>query len=201
MSFQNKLFSITTLASQIEAARLALPGDRPKPGDAAFVALQRKIDGWEQTVKTIQRNLKSQSHFNHMVHQHNRFGAGAFAAKQRLNSQENNVAALMRELLRAAASLSALNRDLYAGGPAEQKIMEAIAQAMDNWQAKAKTEKDFSELSLAPPQVTNALREVQVSASSDLPVGAPQAQFTAPGIDTVIIALLTLIALLKSKRT
>ncbi len=199
MSHQNKLFGIHALASQIEATRLSLPGDRPKPGDAAFVALQAKVAGWEQTVETIKRNLKSQSHFNHMRHQQDRFGANAFAAKQRLGSQESNVAELAKALMVATTKLAELTKDLYGGGPAEQKIMEAVAQAMENWQAKAKLEKDFDAMAFAPQQVTNALREVQVSAAPDLPAGSPQAQFTAPGLDTVLIAFLTLIAILKSR--
>ncbi len=198
MSHQTKVFGLRALASQIDNERIKLLGDMPKPNTAAHMALQRKIDGWNQTYDNVTRDLKSRSHFNHMIHNQNRFGAHAFQANQRLQSQEANVKELANELARVALAIARLTKALAAGDGPEKRAFEAMEHALSNWMDSVKHSQD-GVMGQMPANVKQCFSEVQVHASKPT---QPKMIPGPGGVDifTLILAYFVLIkAMAKNK--
>lgn len=193
MSHQTQLFGLRALAGQIDAERIKLMGDRPKPGDAAHIALQRKIDGWTLQITGIEKDLKSRSHFNRMIYETNRFGAHGYAAKQSFNSKEGNVRALSDALAAVARVLVTLITDLYAGPGGEERALKGMEHALSNWLESVKHSEE-GVMGAVPFNVQNAVQEVQVRATQ--PADGPT--MPAPGVVDIFTLILAYFVLLKS---
>lgn len=193
MSHQTQLFGLRALAGQIEAERIKLMGDRPKPGDSAHIALQRRIDGWKMQIVGIEKDLKSRSHFNRMIYDNNRFGDHAYAAKQSFNSKEGNVRELSSALAAVAQVLVTLITDLYAGPSGEERALKGMEHALSNWLQSVKHSEE-GVMGAVPFNVQNTVREVQVRAAQ--PAEGPM--MPAPGVVDIFTLILAYLVLLKS---
>ena len=191
MSHQAKLFGIVALSKQIEAERIKLIGGLPEQGKAGFIALEAKIDGWKRTMETIQRDLKSQSSFNNMIHQQNRFGDHAFAAKQRANSGEANVKELSDALGDVAVKLQDLMDTLWGGKPGEARALDAMKHALSNWQ-KSMKHADEGIMGTAPHSRQATVQEVRAQ-MPQAPAGPP-----APGVVDIFTLILAYFVFVKS---
>ena len=196
MSHQAKIIRLEHLATVIsnEAVKI-LPG-APDPRKHAYAQLAAKIEGWEQTVKLVQRDMKSQSHFNHMVHAHTKGGAGGYAAGQRLKSGEENVKQVSQALDKVIAALAQLSDQFFAGDNAETRALKGIAHALKNW---SKTVKHTETGMIGTP----APRDVQATiqqAKPFIPHGSPG--MAAPGgldIFTMVLAYIVFIKAMSKK--
>ena len=194
MGHEAKLFALNNLAGQIEAERVKLLGSVPKPGSHSHNEIERKIDGWTLTVQNLQRDLKSQSHFNHMIHQQNRFGAGSFAAGQRLQSQDRNVAQLSDALGRVATALADLIQTLWEGPNGQTRAMEGIKRVLSNWQKAAK-QSEQGIMGAAPQELQATVRQLE----SQMPRSPAQSPTGVVDIFTLILSFFVLIKSLKQK--
>jgi len=191
MSHQTKLFGIRALASQIESERIKIIGILPEQGKAAFGALEQKIDGWKRTIETIQRDLKSQSNFNHMIHQKERFGDHAFAAGQRLKSGEANVKELSDALADVAVKLQDLIDALWGGKPGEARALDAMKHALGNW-LKTTKHSEQGVMGKAPTNLQTTVAEVRAQVPTP-PAGPP-----APGVVDIFTLILAYFVFVKS---
>ncbi len=190
VSHQAKLFALQNLYSQIESERVKLLGSMPKPQTHGHNEVERKIETWKQTIKNVERDLKSQSHFNHMVHQQNRFGPGSYSAGQRLASQESNVAELSDALGKVAVALVDLITTLYGGPAGEARALEGLKHALNNWMKAAKnTEQGM--MGAAPQELTATVRQLE----SQMPRGGTP---TGPGVIDIFTLILSFFVLIKS---
>ncbi len=193
MGHEAKLFALNTLAGQIDSERIKLTGNPPKPDTHGHNEVERKIEGWQQTIQNVQRDLKSQSHFNHMVHEKQRFGGDSYAAGQRLMSQENNVAQLSDALGKVALALLALEAALRDGPNAETRALDGVKHALNNW-LKAAKNSDAGVTGAAPQDVQAMVRQLE----TQMPGGGATA---TPGVIDIFTLLLSMIALIKTKYT
>lgn len=194
MSHQTQLFGLRALAGQIEAERIKLLGDLPKPGDAAHMALMRRIDQWKGQISGIEKDLKSRSHFNQMIYDKNRFGADAYSAKQRFNSREGNVRELSNALAQVARVLMGLIKVIYDGPGGEERALNAMEHALSNWLDSVKHSQE-GVMGPVPFQVTNTVQEIQVRTA---PAEAPPALIPGPGGVDIFTLILAYFVLLKS---
>ena len=192
MSHQMKLFAIRALGDQIEAERIKIMGIMPEQGKAAFQSLEAKIDGWKARIEAVQKDLKSQSHFNHMIHQQNRFGAGAYAARQSFQSREGNVKELSDALGDVAAKLQDLIAALWGGKPREARALEAMKHALGNWLKTTKHTEQGVIGQPAPHQLQATVQEIRSQVPQG-PAGPP-----APGVVDIFTLILAYFVLLKS---
>ncbi len=190
MGHEAKLFALQNLVSQIENERIKLLGGVPKPHTHGHNEIERKIEGWKQTIQNTERDLKSQSNFKHMVHQHERFGAGSYAAGQRLNSQESNVAQLSDRLGKVAMSLVGLMKALHDGPDGTVRALEGMEHVLSNWLAGAKNT-DQGIMGAAPQELQVTVRQLESQLPKD---GAPP----APGIVDIFTLILAYFVLIKS---
>lgn len=190
MGHEAKLFALQNLVSQIENERIKLLGGVPKPHTHDHNEIERKIEGWKQTIQNTERDLKSQSNFNHMVHQHERFGAGSYAAGQRLNSQESNVAQLSDRLGKVAMSLVGLMKALHGGSDGTVRALEGMEHVLSNWLAGAKNT-DQGIMGAAPQELQVTVRQLESQLPKD---GTPP----APGIVDIFTLILAYFVLIKS---
>lgn len=196
MSHQAKVIHLEQLARSItgEAVKI-LPG-APDPRKHAYAQLEAKIAKWEQTVKLVQRDMKSQSHFNHMVHAHTKSGPGAYAADQRLKSGEQNIKQVSDALDKVIDALKQLSDQFFGGDNAETRALKGIAHALKNW---SKTVKHTEKGIIGTP----APRDVQATiqqAKPFVPHGTPG--MAAPGgldIFTLILAYFVFIKAMTKK--
>lgn len=196
MSQQAKVIRLEQLAVAItnEAVKI-LPG-APDPRKLAHAQLAAKITGWEQSIKLVQRDMKSQSHFNHMVHAHTKGGPDSYAADQRLKSGEANVKQISNALDKVIAALSQLSDQFFAGDNAETRALKGIAHALKNWSKTAKHTESGMVGSTAPRDVQATIQQ----AKPFIPHGTPG--MAAPGgldIFTILIAYVVFIKAMTKK--
>lgn len=192
MGHEAKLFALSNLASEIENERVKLLSNMPKPGSHSHNEIKRKIERWQQAIKNVQRDLKSQSHFNHMIHQQNRFGPGSFSANQQLKSREGNVAQLSDALYKVAMALAELMQALVDGPNAETRALEGIKRALSDWQKSAKSQEEGM-MGPAPQELQTTIRQLE----SQMPRGTA---LSAPGVIDIFTLILSLFVLLKSQK-
>lgn len=196
MSHQAKVIHLEQLALAIknEAVKI-LPG-APDSRKLAHKQLAAKIEGWEQTVKLVQRDMKSQSHFNHMVHTHTKGGMDGFAADQRLKSGEANVKQISDALDKVIAALAQLSDQFFAGDNAETRALKGIAHALKNWSKSAKHTETGMIGATAPRDVQATIQQ----AKPFMPHGTPG--MVGPGgldIFTMVLAYFVFIKAMSKK--
>lgn len=193
MSHQTKLFGIRRMAQDIERERVKLLGGAPGKDSAEFIALTGKIDAWQLRFEAIKKDLKSQSHFNHMMHRKQRFSPNAYAAGQQLRSKEANV----RELSLALADMEAKLRDLivalFGGKGGAVAALEAIGHVMGNWLQSSKHSGEGL-LGPAPAQLQGTVAEIRSHTPGPSPAGGTPPM---PVVDLFTL-ILAYFALLKS---
>ena len=192
MAHQAKLFALSNLANQIESERIKLQGNPPKPGTHEHDMLLAKAADWERIIANIRRDLKSQSHFNHMVYQQNRFGDGSYAAGQRLKSQDRNVAELSGALADVAKRLAKFVQTLWDGPNAATRALDGLDHALSNWlDAMKQSEQDV--LGPVPQDLQASVRQLEAQLPQDNVI-------TPPGLIDIFTVLLSLVVLIKSQR-
>ena len=191
MGHEAKLFALHNLAMQIDSERISLLPASPTPGNHSHNELERKIAAWEQVIRNTQRDLKTQSNFNHMVHSHERFGGNAYAAGQRLQSKEANVAELSDALVRVALALADLNLALWGGPNGQVRALEGLKRVLSNWQKAAKNS-DQGIMGAAPQDVQTTIRQLETQ--------FPQGQMPSTAIIDIFTLILSLFVLMKSMR-
>lgn len=174
---------------QIDGERLKLLASVPTPGSNSHNELNRKIAAWEQVIQNIARELKSQSHFNHMIHGQNRFGQGSYSANQRLKSSESNVAQLSDALARVSLVLADLTDLLWAGPNGQVRAMEGFKRALSNWQKSAKHSQEGI-MGTAPQELQASVRQTETH--------LPRGGMPAPGIVDIFTAILSLFVFIKT---
>ena len=189
MGHEAKLFALNNLAMQIEGERLKLLGGTPAPGGNSHNELERKIAAWDQVIRNTARDLKSQSHFNHMVHGQERFSANSFAAGQRLKSAEGNVAQLSDALGRVAMALADLTNTLWQGPNGQVRAMEGLKRVLSNWQKAAKHSQDGI-MGAAPQELQATVRQIE----SQMPRGG----MPTPGVVDIFTLILSLFVFIKT---
>jgi hypothetical protein len=197
MSHQAKVIHLEQLATTIRRETIKILPGAPDPSKLAHKQLAEKIAGWEQTIKLVQRDLKSQSHFNHMVHRHQPGGPKDFQANQRLQSGQANVKQISDALEKVIAELDNLSAQFFGGDNAETRALKGISAALKNWSKTAKhTETGI--IGTAAP--TNTQATIQ-QAKPFLPHSAPG--MSGPGaIDafTLVLGTFVLLKALLKKR-
>jgi len=196
VSHQAKIIRLEQLALAItnEAIKI-LPG-APDPRKLAYAQLAAKIEGWEHSVKLVQRDMKSQSHFNHMVHAHTKGGPDGYAADQRLKSGEANVKRISEALDKVIAALAQLSDQFFAGDSAETRALKGIAHALKNWSKTAKHSETGYIGTTAPRDVQATIQQ----AKPFVPPGTPG--LTGPGgldIFTILLAYVVFIKAMSKK--
>ena len=191
MGHEAKLFALNNLAMQIDSERIKLLPGSPTPDNHSHNELERKIAAWEQVIRNTQRDLMTQSHFNHMVHSHERFGGNAYAAGQRLQSKEANIAELSDALARVAIALAALNAALWGGPNGQVRALAGLGRVLGNWQKAAKNS-DEGLFGAAPQEVQATIRQLETQ--------IPQGQMPSTMVIDIFTLILSLFVLLKSMR-
>ena len=194
MSYFARIQALNAMAAAIRTETMKLETSVPKPGTHSHDTLARKIEDWQQSITVAERNIKSASHFNHMVHRKARFGPGSYAAGQRLRSKEANLAQVREAVFDVAEAMTDLLARYFAGPNAGQRGMEGLKHAIKRLSQQSGDEVDFS-LGMERASV-----EAQVRVMADsLPLGA-QKPFNPGGIIDVFTLILAYFVLLKSLR-
>jgi len=192
MSHQAKVIRLEQLAVTIRSETIKiLPGaldSRKLP----HKQLAEKITGWEQAIKLVQRDMKSQSNFNHMIHRHNPGGPKDFDAGQRLKSGQDNVKQISDALNKVIEALDELSAQFYGGDNGETRALKGIASALKNW---SKTAKHSETGIIGSPAPANTQATIQ-QAKPFLPQGAPG--MSGPGTIDAFTLVLGVFVLLKS---
>lgn len=193
MGHETELYGIRKLSNQIEAERVKLLGDTPTKHTASYDALEQKITDWERRfvdLKQIwERTLKSRSHFNHMMYRTQRFEANAYAARQRLESREANVA----EVSKAVAELERRLRDLlhaFLSGNASKTALDAIGGVIENHMKTCHESDGLTSIPTMPLQ--NAVAEIRADTGHQPAAGGGPA-FPVIDIFTLILAYFALL--------
>ena len=194
MSHQATIIRLEQLALEIksETAKI-LPGgiDTTK---FEYRDLKAKITGWEQAIKLVQRDMKSQSNFNHMIHAQDR---GSYSAGQRLKSGEQNIKQVSQALDKVIDALAELTDHFFGGDNPETRALKGIAHALKNWSKTAKnTESGI--IGAAPP---HGLQATVQQAKPFLPPGTPG--MAAPAmvdVMTIVVAYILLVKTLVKKK-
>ncbi len=132
MNHEGRLIALRHMKGAIVGARLKLLPGPPKENTASHNTLLRQIDGWTLTIKGVERDLKSQSHFNHMLHRAEKGGANGYSANQRLASKEGNVAQLRAALDDVSDALIDLTQTLWDGPNGGARALEGLKTALKN---------------------------------------------------------------------
>ena len=192
MSHQAKVIRLEQLAFTIRSETIKiLPGaldSRKLP----HKQLAEKITGWEQAIKLVQRDMKSQSNFNHMIHRHNPGGPKDFDAGQRLKSGQDNVKQISDALNKVIEALDELSAQFHGGDNAETRALKGIGAALKNWSKTAK-HSETGIIGTAAPANTQATIQ---QAKPFLPQGAPG--MSGPGTIDAFTLVLGVFVLLKS---
>lgn len=198
MSHQAKVIRLEQLAMTIRAETIKILPGAPDPRKLAHTQLASKIEGWEQAVKLVQRDMKSQSHFNHMVHRHNPGGPKDHQANQRLQSGQNNVKQISNALDKVIAELDELSKQFYGGDNAETRALKGISSALKNWSKTAK-HSETGIIGTAAP--TNTQATIQ-QAKPFLPHGGAPGMSGPGAIDafTLVLGAFVLLKALAKKK-
>ena len=171
-----------------------LPGT-PSPTSKHFADLSQKIPQWTATLTTIQRQieprLKSRAHFNEMTYNQNRFGDGAFSAKQRYNSHNANIAKVSDALAAVLKEIALLAEIFYMGDSPETRIFKGLVEATKQLTKQS----DANVIDLSSEPASHELTAVIAQARPMLPQG--NQQMTGPNASGAIILLFTLFAVIK----
>lgn len=193
MGHETELYGIRKLSNQIEAERVKLIGDTPTKHTASYDALYQKLTDWERRFidlkQTWDRTLKSRSHFNHMMYQTQRFGANAYAARQRLESREANVA----EVSKAVAELEKRLRDLlhaFVSGNASKTALDAIGAVIEKHIKDSHASDGLTSIPTMPLQ--NAVAEIRADTGHQ-PAASGGPAFPVIDIFTLILAYFALL--------
>ncbi|MBB5722926.1 hypothetical protein FHS72_002562 [Loktanella ponticola] len=192
MSHQAKVIRLEQLALTIRSETIKILPGALDSRKLAHKQLAAKIDGWEQSIKLVQRDMKSQSNFNHMIHRHNPGGRKDHDAGQRLKSGEENVKLISNALDKVIDALEELSAQFHGGDNAETRALKGIGAALKNW---SKTAKHSETGIIGTPAPANTQATIQ-QAKPFLPQGAPG--MTGPGAIDAFTLVLGVFVLLKS---
>lgn len=191
MNHQAKIIGMRRLAHSIEAERIKIMAGVPDKTTHAHVELTQKIESWQRTFLALTKELKSQSHFNHMIYEKNRFSSNAHAARDRFRSGQHNVQELSQALLDVEQSLRNLAAAFFGGKGGAAAALEGIAHVMGNWQEATKHSKEGL-TGQAPSQLQAAVVEVRAHLPSQSPA------MPAPGVIDIFTLILAYFAFIKS---
>lgn len=192
MSHQAKIIRLEQLARAIQSEAVKILAGAPDSRKFAHTQLAAKIEGWEQAVKIVQRDMKSRSHFNHMVHAHNSGGPGGYAADQRLKSGEENVKKISQALDKVIDALGQLSDNFFGGDNAETRALKGIAHALKNWSKTTKHTETGMIGMTAPRDVQATIQQ----AKPFIPHGSPG--MAAPGMIDVFTILMAYFVFMKA---
>ena len=189
------LKQLSDLSSSIRSEiNKILPGT-PDPTSPHFAELSRKIPQWTANLTAIQRQieprLKSRAHLNQMIFNQNRFGHGAYSAKQRYNSHNANITKVSDALAAVLNEIALLSEVFYKGDSPETRILKALAEAG----SQLTTQSDANVIDLSSAPASHELTAVIEQARPLLPQG--NQQLGGPNASGAIILLFTLFALIK----
>lgn len=130
MNHEANVIYLRQMKNQIRDVRLKLAASPVQAHSLEFHKIIAQHGIWENKLKLIQRDLKTQSHHNTMLMRQNRFGTGAFAAHQRFGNKTANLATLGRAACEVAHELAHVMQQAN-GGSAGRRSLEALSHAIE----------------------------------------------------------------------
>lgn len=127
------------LAQEIGVEEMKAAMANHDKGKHGYNQVVDKIKGWVDVVTLAEKQLKTRSHFNNMMHDQNRFGAGAHSAKQRHASHAGNIQKVDDALKLVINALVKLINTLDGNSDNEEtRALKAMSHALGNWLKMAK---------------------------------------------------------------
>lgn len=191
MSHQSKLFGIRKLTREVQAEYAKILGNAPEKRTYGHALLEAKIECWQNSYVAILKSLTSQSHFNRIIYQQQRFKPNAYSAHQSFTSREANVGELFAALADLEVSLRNLVGVFVSGKPAIAAALDAIGHALDEMM-RSSLHSDIGMTGPAPAKLQIAVADTCAHfplSSNNLPT---------PGVVDVFTLVLAYFVLLKA---
>lgn len=177
MNHEAKLIYLRNMLGQVRQQRMDLITTHVKPDSTAYNTLMTKIDGWERAVATMNRDLKSASHFAGMQFQHS---GQSYPEKQRHDSRQNNVATLKGITLQISHELAHIVQQAGGAGHERKVALEGLKHAIKK--IMDANESAGEEITLGPEasqlQTTVSQLTNEIGGTPQMPVIGPVNAFT-----------------------
>ena len=191
MNFEGTIIQLERLSAEAKTETLKLqPGTIPDRGSHAYGELARKMARWEQQADLIAKRLRSAASLADLRYRANRFGPGAYAARQSYNASRSKADKQAAAEARLAQAMTELKTKLDGPQSPEHARMKALSHALENI-AKA-----LEQGVAAQPQDLR-LVDIEVGKLSGSPMSIPH--FTPGAISGALTLAVYVLVMIKMK--